>query len=113
MHRCSNRPDRNNLTSVWQQDGLSNSQISNKLQKYNFDPAMKGITTLPKAQQGSGYANQAIQQAAYKPGGMVFIFRERIVYSGDGGTTNSAIQHSALGVMRKCAILLLLVMVRC
>ena len=78
----------NNLTSVWQQDGLNNNQINEKLLKYNFDPAMKGISTLPKATAGEvGMQARLFNKLHLNLAAWYLYLQTEYVYDGDGGTT--------------------------
>ena len=40
------------LSSTWKNEGLSSSEIDSRLNKYNFNPAMRNTGTLPKATAG-------------------------------------------------------------
>ena len=78
----------NNLISVWQQDGLNNNQIDEKLQKYNLDPAMKGISTLPKATAGEvGMQTRLFNRLHLNLAAWYLHLQTEYVYDGDGGTT--------------------------
>jgi outer membrane receptor protein involved in Fe transport len=77
-----------NLTSTWKQDGMNNSQIDAKLQKYNFDPSMHGITTLPKATAGEiGMQTKLFDKLHLSLAAWYLYLQKEFVYSGDGGTT--------------------------
>jgi hypothetical protein len=89
----------NNLTSVWQQDGLGNTQINDKLQKYNFDPAMKGITTLPKATAGeAGMQTKLFDKLHFNLAAWYLYLQTEYVYDGDGGTTALSNPTQRIGV---------------
>ncbi len=77
-----------NLTSTWKQDGMNNSQVDAKLQKYNFDPSMNGITTLPKATAVEiGLQTKLFDKLHLSLAYWYLYLQKEFVYSGDGGTT--------------------------
>ena len=74
------------LSTTWKNDRLTESQISNKLAKYNFDPAMQNTGTLPKATAGEiGVKSRLFNKLHLSCAAWYLYLDKEFVYSGDGG----------------------------
>jgi outer membrane receptor protein involved in Fe transport len=75
------------LSSTWKKEGLSNSEIDNRLIKYNFNPEMRNTGTLPKATAGEiGFKSKIFDKLHLSLSGWYLYLDKEFVYSGDGGT---------------------------
>ncbi len=89
----------NNLTSAWQHSGQNSEQINSMLLKYNFDPSMQGITTLPKATAGEiGLQTRLFNKLHLNLAGWYLYLEKEFVYSGDGGTTELSNPTQRIGI---------------
>lgn len=76
------------LSNSWKNEGLSSSQIDNRLIRNNFDPDMRNIGTLPKATAGEiGIKTKVLNKLHLSFSGWYLYLNKEYVYSGDGGTT--------------------------
>ena len=87
------------LSSAWKNEGLSGSQIDNQLSKYNFDPAMRNITTLPKATAGEiGIKTRLFDKLHLSIAAWYLYLDKEFVYGGDGGTTELSNPTQRIGI---------------
>ncbi len=87
------------LSSTWKNEGLTSNQIDTRLSKYNFDPAMRGISTLPKATAGEiGIKSKLLNRLHLSISGWYLYLDKEFVYSGDGGTTELSNPTQRIGV---------------
>ncbi len=88
-----------NLTSNWKQDGLNENQINTKLQQYNFDSGMNGVSTLPKATAGElGLQTKLFKKLHVNLAVWYLYLEKEYVYAGDGGTTELSNPTQRLGI---------------
>ena len=87
------------LSSAWKNDGLTSNQIDTRLIKYNFDPAMRNIGTLPKATAGEvGIKSRLFNKLHLSLSGWYLYLDKEFVYSGDGGTTELSNPTQRIGM---------------
>ncbi len=76
------------ISNAWKNEGLGNSDINNRLIKYNFDPEMRNTGTLPKATAGEiGLKAKLSDKLHFSVSGWYLYLDKEFVYSGDGGMT--------------------------
>jgi outer membrane receptor protein involved in Fe transport len=76
------------LSNTWKNEGLTNSDIDNRLINYNFNPEMRNTGTLPKATAGEiGLRSKLFDRLNLSVSGWYLYLDKEFVYSGDGGTT--------------------------
>lgn len=87
------------LSGVWKNEGLNNSQIDSRLSKYNFDPAMRTTGTLPKATAGElGVKSRLFEKLNLSVSAWYLHLDKEFVYSGDGGVAELSGSTQRLGV---------------
>ncbi|HEY4785882.1 MAG TPA: TonB-dependent receptor, partial [Bacteroidales bacterium] len=87
------------LSNTWKNQGLSNSEIDSRLAKYNFNPEMRTIGTLPKATAGEiGIKTKLFDRLHLTLSGWYLYLDKEFVYAGDGGTTELSNPTQRLGV---------------
>ena len=87
------------LSNTWKNDGLSQSQIDDKLAKYNFDPAMQNIGILPKATAGEiGVKSRLFNKLHLSFAAWYLYLDKEFVYSGDGGMAELSDPTQRLGI---------------
>ena len=76
------------LSTTWKNEGLSDSQINERLLKYNFDPDLRNTGTLPKATAGEiGVKSRLFKKLHFAFSAWYLYLDKEFVYVGDGGTT--------------------------
>lgn len=86
------------LSDAWKNEGLSSNQIDARLTRYNFDPAMRNIGTLPKATAGEIGVKSKIFNKLYFTSSFWYLYLDKeFVYSGDGGITELSNPTQRLG----------------
>jgi hypothetical protein len=96
------------LSSSWKNQGLSNSEINDRLIKYNFNPDMRNTGTLPKATAGEiGIKSKLFDKLHLSVSGWYLYLEKEFVYSGDGGSTelSDPTQRTGIDVEARLAIL--------
>jgi outer membrane receptor protein involved in Fe transport len=87
------------LSNTWKNDGLNPVQIDTRLTKYNFDPSMRNIGTLPKATAGEiGFKSLFFDKLHFSLSTWYLYLDKEFVYSGDGGTTELSNPTQRLGI---------------
>jgi outer membrane receptor protein involved in Fe transport len=87
------------LSNTWKNIGLSNDEIDSRLFKYNFDPAMRNIGTLPKATAGEiGIKSKLLGRLHLSLAVWYLYLEKEFVYSGDGGVTELSDPTQRLGI---------------
>jgi hypothetical protein len=87
------------LSSTWKNEGLSSSDIDNRLSQYHFDPEMKNIGTLPKATAGEiGIKSRVFKKLHLSVSAWYLYLDKEFVYSGDGGMSELSDATQRLGV---------------
>jgi outer membrane receptor protein involved in Fe transport len=96
------------LSTVWEKEGLSNSEIDNSLARYNFNPDMRNTGTLPKATAGEiGIRSKLYDKLHVSVSAWYLYLEKEFVYSGDGGTTelSDATRRAGVDLEARLAIL--------
>jgi outer membrane receptor protein involved in Fe transport len=87
------------LSNSWKNEGLNSSQIDTRLSKYNFDPVMRNIGTLPKATAGEiGVKSRLFNKLHLSLSAWYLYLDKEFVYSGDGGMAELSDPTQRLGV---------------
>lgn len=87
------------LSNAWQREGLSNSEIDSRLQKFNFNPAMRNVGTLPKATAGEiGIKSKLFNRLHLALSGWYLHLDKEFVYSGDGGIAELSDKTRRIGI---------------
>jgi outer membrane receptor protein involved in Fe transport len=87
------------LSNSWKNSGLTDAQIESRLSKYNFDPQMRNVGTLPKATAGEvGVKSRLFNQLHLSVSAWYLYLDKEFVYSGDGGVTELSSSTQRLGV---------------
>ena len=76
------------LSTTWKNEGLSDSQINERLLKYNLNPDLQNTGTLPKATAGEiGVKSRLFKKLHFSFSAWYLYLDKEFVYVGDGGTT--------------------------
>jgi outer membrane receptor protein involved in Fe transport len=87
------------LSNTWKNEGISSSDIDSRLNKYNFNPEMRNIGTLPKATAGEiGIKSKLFDKLHLSISGWYLYLDKEFVYAGDGGTTELSNPTQRIGV---------------
>jgi outer membrane receptor protein involved in Fe transport len=86
------------LSSTWKNEGLSSNDIDSRLNKYNFDPAMRNTGTLPKATAGEIGIKGNLSRVHFASSIWYLYLQKEFVYSGDGGSTELSNPTQRFGV---------------
>ena len=87
------------LSNAWRKEGLSASDIESRLTKYNLNPEMASIGTLPKATAGEiGIKSRLFNKLHLSLSGWYLYLDKEFVYVGDGGTTELSDPTQRLGI---------------
>jgi outer membrane receptor protein involved in Fe transport len=86
------------LSSTWKNEGLSSNEIDSRLNKYNFDPAMRNTGTLPKATAGEIGIKGNLSRVHFASSIWYLYLQKEFVYSGDGGSTELSNPTQRFGV---------------
>jgi outer membrane receptor protein involved in Fe transport len=87
------------LSNTWKNEGLSSDAIDSRLTKYNFNPEMRNIGTLPKATAGEvGIKSKLFDKLHLSLSGWYLYLQKEFVYSGDGGVTELSNPTQRLGI---------------
>ncbi len=74
------------LEKIWKREGLSDKEIDEKLISYNFDPASRNTTTLPRAWGGEiGMRSKLWKNFEVGLAGWYVYLEKEFIYVGDGG----------------------------
>jgi outer membrane receptor protein involved in Fe transport len=87
------------LSNTWKNDGLSSNEIDSRLSKYNFNPSMRNVGTLPKATAGEiGIKSRLFDKLHLSLSGWYLYLDREFVYKGDGGVTELSDPTQRLGI---------------
>jgi outer membrane receptor protein involved in Fe transport len=87
------------LSNTWKNEGLSSNEIDSRLSKYNFNPEMRNIGTLPKATAGEiGIKSKLFSRLHLSLSVWYLYLDKEFVYAGDGGTTELSNPTQRLGI---------------
>lgn len=87
------------LSETWKNEGLSDSGIDEKLSKYNFDPSMRNIGTLPKATAGEIGIKSRMYKKLFLTLSTWYLYLDKeFVYVGDGGVAELSDPTQRLGM---------------
>lgn len=87
------------LSATWKNEGLSDSQIDERLGKYNLDPSMRNTGTLPKATAGEIGIKSRMYKKLFLTLSTWYLYLDKeFVYSGDGGVAELSDPTQRLGI---------------